>query len=115
MESNAKKYAKELVDKFYNIDVISADIMSSCSIDAKQCALITVDELKNMDWYIPTKDEWNKYQDFLDEVKKRNRKTMSKSKEIAIENYEPQAKYLLFDDKFNYNLPSVGEVKYRNQ
>ena len=37
--------------------------------NAKKCALITVDELKNMDWYIPNKEEWNKYQNFLDEVK----------------------------------------------
>ena len=31
--------------------------------------VFTVDVLKNTDWYIPNKDEWNKYQDFLDEVK----------------------------------------------
>ena len=37
--------AKYLVDKFYDVDVISADMMSSCSIDAKQCALIAVDEI----------------------------------------------------------------------
>ena len=40
-----KEKAKYLVDKFYDVDVISADMMSSCSIDAKQCALIAVDEI----------------------------------------------------------------------
>ena len=42
-----KEKAKELLDKFYNVDVISADMMSSCNIDAKQCALIAVDEMLN--------------------------------------------------------------------
>ena len=44
---NPKEKAKELVDKFYNVDIISADMMSSCSIDAKQCALISVIEIIN--------------------------------------------------------------------
>lgn len=46
---NPKEKAKELVDKFYNVDVISADMMSSCSIDAKQCALISVNEIIELD------------------------------------------------------------------
>ena len=39
--------AKELVDKFYNVDIISADMMSSCNIDSKQCALIAQKNLLN--------------------------------------------------------------------
>ena len=37
--------AREIVDKFYEVDTISADFMSSSSIDAKQCALICVNEI----------------------------------------------------------------------
>ena len=40
-----KEKAKELVDRFYEVDLVCADAMGSCSIDAKQCALICVDEL----------------------------------------------------------------------
>ena len=46
---NPKEKAKELVDKFYNVDVISDNMMSSCSIDAKQCALISVNEIIELD------------------------------------------------------------------
>ena len=69
MNLDAKEKAEELFDKFY---LIKDDIYNECRMhenEAKKCALITVDELKNMDWYIPNKEEWNKYQNFLDEVK----------------------------------------------
>ena len=62
MNLDAKSKAEELFNSFLS-DIIKDE-------NAKKCALITVDELKKMDWYIPNKEEWNKYQNFLDEVKK---------------------------------------------
>ena len=69
MNLEPKKKAEELFYKFF---LIIDDVYNECRMhknEAKQCALIAVDELKNMDWYIPNKEEWNKYQNFLDEVK----------------------------------------------
>ena len=64
MKNQAKETAKELFDMHLKI------LNSHFKKEAKEHAKITVDVLKNTDWYIPNKDEWNKYQDFLDEVKK---------------------------------------------
>ena len=65
MNLDAKEKAEELFNSYKN-SIISDRMKDE---NAKKCALITVDELKNMDWYIPNKEEWNKYQNFLDEVK----------------------------------------------
>ena len=65
MNLDAKSKAEELFNSYRNSFL--SDRMKD--ENAKKYALITVDELKNMDWYIPNKEEWNKYQNFLDEVK----------------------------------------------
>ena len=70
MNLDAKEKAEELFYKFF---LIIDDVYNECRMhknEAKQCALIAVDELKNMDWYIPNKEEWDKYQNYLNEVKK---------------------------------------------
>jgi hypothetical protein len=43
MNLTPKEKAKELVDKFEKVEVVSADHMACASIDAKQCALIHID------------------------------------------------------------------------
>jgi len=74
-----KEKAKELLDKYYIIcQEFTEEIQ--CSIQAKQCALITVDEImkaphensyveliptdaENTDWF------WNKFDEYWNEVK----------------------------------------------
>jgi len=47
-----KEKAKELIEKFRNVDVYSADYMSSSSFDYLHCALIAVDEIfQAIDWH----------------------------------------------------------------
>ena len=66
---NFKEKAKELVDKFYNVDVISADMMSSCGIDAKQCALISVNEIIELDvWNCFNKEILEYWQEVKKEI-----------------------------------------------
>ena len=47
-----KDKAKELVDRFYNVDMYDVDYGGGgCTCPAKQCALICVDEMiKNIIW-----------------------------------------------------------------
>ena len=66
---NQKEKAKELVDKFYNVDIISADMMSSCNIDAKQCALISVNEIIELDvWNCFNKEMLEYWQEVKNEI-----------------------------------------------
>ena len=68
---NQKEKAKELVDKFYNVDIISADMMSSCNIDAKQCALISVNEIIELDvWNCFNKEILEYWEEVKNEIEK---------------------------------------------
>lgn len=65
---NAKGRAKELVDRYYILcQEFTEEIQ--CSIQAKQCALIAVDEILEMDLPIHEEDA-DKFYDYWGEVKK---------------------------------------------
>jgi hypothetical protein len=75
---NPKEKARELVDKFYqffplNKDVNTTDGKLSWEYNdwgqAKQCALIAVDEIINSDWFIPTKEDLNAWKNYWEQVK----------------------------------------------
>jgi nucleoside-triphosphatase THEP1 len=62
-----KEKAQELFDKYYIVcQEFTEEIQ--CSIQAKQCALITVDEVMNADWYIPTFEDNKKWTSYWKEV-----------------------------------------------
>ena len=56
-----KEKAKELFDKFYDLPIIYAQ--------AKDCALIAVDEILNDDWYITSFDEMIERKKYWEQVK----------------------------------------------
>ena len=56
MNLQPKEKAEELFNSYRN-SIISFLSDRMKDENAKKCALITVDELKNMDWYIPNKEE----------------------------------------------------------
>jgi hypothetical protein len=43
MNLTPKEKAKELIERFEKVEVLSADHMAYASIDAKQCALIAIE------------------------------------------------------------------------
>jgi hypothetical protein len=74
--------AIELVHKFYD----EIPLLGSCSLcnvnykcenkcenkykSAKQCALVSVEEVLNADWFIPTKEDSVMWSNYWNEVKK---------------------------------------------
>jgi hypothetical protein len=66
-----KETAKALINRYYSI--------TGPFTEAKQCALIAVEEIKSYDWFIPSKldlDNWNGYwNDVIKEIE--NYKTYS--------------------------------------
>ncbi len=67
--------AQELVNKFYgyilyeNESVYSEKMLRVFKIKAKNCALISVDELLEADWFIPTLKDKNEWTSYWQEVK----------------------------------------------
>jgi hypothetical protein len=76
---NAKEKAKELVDKMYNTEHCGiqhipnknyCDCVEMNDYQAKQCALIAVDEILNaITFNMYDEEEYNKVNDFWEEVK----------------------------------------------
>jgi hypothetical protein len=65
MNLTPKEKAKELIERFEKLEVISADHMACASIDTKQCALINVNEMYNM----ASELDNIKYMNYLTDVK----------------------------------------------
>jgi hypothetical protein len=63
-----KEKAKELFGKHYIVCQEYTEEIQ-CSIQAKQCALIAVDEIISADWYIPTFEDYKKWTSYWKEVK----------------------------------------------
>lgn len=62
--------AEQIVDKYLEVLPSRNPIMYIGDIEtAKQCALVAVDELMQSDWYIPTREEHNKWVQYWQEVK----------------------------------------------
>jgi nucleoside-triphosphatase THEP1 len=65
---NAKRKAKELIDKYYIIcQEFTEEIQ--CSIQAKQCALIAIDEILEDDVYDMSEELFEKRINYWQEVK----------------------------------------------
>lgn len=73
-----KEKAKELVDKFYQFFPLNKDVNTTDGelsweyndwSQAKQCALIAVDEIINSDWVIQTIQDFNAWKNYWQEVK----------------------------------------------
>jgi hypothetical protein len=60
--------AKELFGKHYIVCQEYTEEIQ-CSIQAKLCALIAVDEIISADWYIPTFEDYKKWTSYWKEVK----------------------------------------------
>ena len=73
-----KDKAKELVDKMYNtphcgIEHFPSKHYCDCSeigfFQAKQCALIAVDEILSNDGWSSSIEEWNTFKNYFEQVK----------------------------------------------
>ena len=66
-----KEKAQELVDKFMTIDSDSEifDGFKMKQFYAQRCALITVDEVLNDDWFIPNLEDSLARKEYWEEVK----------------------------------------------
>lgn len=63
-----KEKAKKLVEKYHKkYDSLFWDLTW---IQAKQCALIAVDEVLNDDWFIPNREDLLARKEYWEEVKK---------------------------------------------
>jgi hypothetical protein len=65
----AKEKAEELVNKYYDVEVISADWGASACINAKECALITVDEIeKEIHTYYERFEYWQEVKQEIEKL-----------------------------------------------
>ena len=60
-----KEKAKELIEKYQFVEIANYTSM----FEIKECALITVDEILNDDWYITTQEDLIKRKEYWQEVK----------------------------------------------
>jgi hypothetical protein len=74
----AKEKAKELVDKFYQRFPLTMDVITTRGDlsweydswnEAKQCALIAVDEILSNDGWSSSLKEWNIFKNYFEDVK----------------------------------------------
>jgi hypothetical protein len=68
MNLTPKEKAKELIERFEKVEVVSADHIACASIDTKQCALIHVNEVLSL--FINECEDVKYYKEVKTEIEK---------------------------------------------